>query len=85
MGINRLFACSGRTDSIGNYPFGARRGSQVVRPGTANPLFAGSIPARASILYLYKCLCLEQDKELRSDSYAIGFPAKSQDEPSLSY
>ncbi len=30
--------------------FGARRGSQVVRPGTANPLFAGSIPARASIL-----------------------------------
>ena len=25
------------------------RGSQVVRPGTANPLFAGSIPARASI------------------------------------
>ena len=26
------------------------RGSQVVRPGTANPLFAGSIPARASIL-----------------------------------
>ena len=28
--------------------FGARRGSQVVRPGTANPLFAGSIPARAS-------------------------------------
>ena len=24
------------------------RGSQVVRPRTANPLFAGSIPARAS-------------------------------------
>jgi hypothetical protein len=25
------------------------RGSKVVMPGTANPLFAGSIPARASI------------------------------------
>ena len=28
------------------------RGSQVVRPGTANPLFAGSIPARASIPFI---------------------------------
>ena len=68
-----------------NYPLGARRGSQVVRPGTANPLFAGSIPARASIPHLYKCLCFEQVKELRIDSYAFGLSAKSGDNPSLPY
>jgi hypothetical protein len=32
-----------------NHFFEFRRGSQVVRPGSAKPLLAGSIPARASI------------------------------------
>ena len=46
---SKLFACSRGLKSILNKGYLIWRGSQVVRPGTANPLFAGSIPARASI------------------------------------
>ena len=46
---SKLFACSRGLKSILNKGYLVWRGSQVVRPGTANPLFAGSIPARASI------------------------------------
>jgi hypothetical protein len=35
-------------DALVTSLFGARRGSQVVRPRSAKPLCAGSIPARAS-------------------------------------